>query len=1741
MKKYFVFIVLTCLLGNRALAQNGFYTTETIDFTVYHTGTGNPGHSLSFDNDHHPRIDNQVVSERLTVGTNEDWGFWSSNAYQVSYLQKNTNNNTTYAYLSDLKAGDVVTIWGEIGNDEGTLRGAFDISGGVTATPLNTTFHTYNGKTFPDSKEYRIESNGTATIKFDGNYSGIRKITITSRVSHFDYDPGYEEYDLYDDFSQNDPKKYNIVNGQPQSLNPPQYHTSYTLSTEETGITLNNQVAQYIVLSGSKNTANNRIAIDPSAGTWCFNYGLRAPKNGKWANFSICNLKEGDRVVFSYTGTAPVFSSVAGGADAPTGPYNGSKAFADQYNDGVFDAGEDVYITSGTTPVTGWQRGEGAIYMEDHEGQQGDYDLKYSRSYVITEDGHLDIAIAPDTRIVKIKIYSDHQATMIDEYDADSYTAKFDITGELQAMEHIVPGGLEVHVGSDDASQHAHVVSSAQGPVSIVNGVNGFKLPGMYLDEYGNLKFHFNLNEYIPTTGTFYKFMPLEDGKINLTFQTASMNYYTYGLNGDAVYYGDVSNYDDGNWQEQFDRPNEQTVDATCPYYLVKVWKDNNNVEHTTFTKIGDYGNGTYPPAYTINDAKAGDIYYLYGGWNGDVSQLSYTSSGRGNNNLEYFPYGTGNGGVRQSDGSILAPACGVAKLLEVVFNPKKKIYPLAKWVPNNTLAVNDDNSVPNPDTFAPEFELAELWGYNDKTPITVKMMTGNITACNPYLQKVKGTGAGHENHYRLMIDGIQYGDGDKGGTILIKIGDATVKNNPVYTLTIAYSTDPTYDGNSGTGTRGHIWDYSSKSLHGLKYEPVLLGHKNKQGELVNSQQPQPSHDIPVYTSNVAVPDDYGHYFTDYFAADISNYSSKDDVLSSNDQNLQESGSGLLYEEIHGGNSDWMFNYNLVNGGNLFDPVFTNKYAMEYDNADMILETEGTVIKAGANASVMFNEYHGDINRTVNNGVAVQKYDPDRFVGITNGSEFRIPWLRKNDRVIIYMGTGKSAFSEQATFSIKNAYDAEHNIILPTDDYVVGGSHWDGEKGDPNYRGCYHFFAQGGPTVDGKTLPADMVFKMTGGSLCKIYSIQIYRGDRIITNEVVGATANDKFLLWSRAADPNDPSDEAEIGSTYNWTLKHFGKDQKLADGTNGVNNGIVVYNEIPIKTGAGINDNGFSTSIETDPQKPTYNTFTYTHDYGQIGTFRMRGKDMEKKMKYVADYADHNVTIAYQQTQPYPYTWDFMDMTGWGNNVSNFSTENAIGIGSSFTSNKLEWFDSDPLWNASYEKSSTDLSLWGAAAGNASGYALRLSSQESPDDYPQDNIFESAQDINGNQLWANGSIIPESQGLWYHTPDQITLNSSMRVYNDGMSVGGNPIWQYNMVVPNVPAGAVVYMRIKKAQNYFVHKYKFAGSAQASDITLIPVDPTATVPTEWVASIKNNSSEKKHLTLSFVGYTLEKLAVSLDPKSIGKTGFATESRARIIDHDLTEYFTLAPVKAYQASFDDDSKPTKVILSQIRFMPAAPDLKKDNQGNVTDDGLTNNAGLGCILYHDVEANTDEAIGKSVTGGFHLFVPDMHDNKNELSNWNELVCNTSTNILRSCVPAATEATDRLAATDGTDTRYILSAKPYQNAGEGYQANDGGKAGLVGFYKVDPINGAKKTGNIAYMQLSDSQINNSKISLLFFDELFGEISNGIATGISEVNEENASNGKAEWYSLDGQKLNGVPTAKGLYIVNGKKVLVK
>ena len=49
---------------------------------------------------------------------------------------------------------------------------------------------------------------------------------------------------------------------------------------------------------------------------------------------------------------------------------------------------------------------------------------------------------------------------------------------------------------------------------------------------------------------------------------------------------------------------------------------------------------------------------------------------------------------------------------------------------------------------------------------------------------------------------------------------------------------------------------------------------------------------------------------------------------------------------------------------------------------------------------------------------------------------------------------------------------------------------------------------------------------------------------------------------------------------------------------------------------------------------------------------------------------------------------------------------------------------------------------------------------------------------------------------------------------------------------------------------------------------------------------------------------------------------------------------------------------------------------------------------------------------------------------------------------------------------------------------------------------------------------------------------VSLGGAAGIEDIAADNEDHGA--WYTLDGVKVNEKPTAKGLYIHNGKKVIV-
>ena len=89
-------------------------------------------------------------------------------------------------------------------------------------------------------------------------------------------------------------------------------------------------------------------------------------------------------------------------------------------------------------------------------------------------------------------------------------------------------------------------------------------------------------------------------------------------------------------------------------------------------------------------------------------------------------------------------------------------------------------------------------------------------------------------------------------------------------------------------------------------------------------------------------------------------------------------------------------------------------------------------------------------------------------------------------------------------------------------------------------------------------------------------------------------------------------------------------------------------------------------------------------------------------------------------------------------------------------------------------------------------------------------------------------------------------------------------------------------------------------------------------------------------------------------------------------------------------------------------------------------------------------------------------------------------------------------------------------------------GNKSNKFGFHKYT---GEYMPANKAFLALGSGS--SAPLRMVIDDE---EETTGVASmadGIDDMSD--------EWYTLDGRKLNGKPTTKGLYIVNGKKVMIK
>ncbi len=756
--------------------------------------------------------------------------------------------------------------------------------------------------------------------------------------------------------------------------------------------------------------------------------------------------------------------------------------------------------------------------------------------------------------------------------------------------------------------------------------------------------------------------------------------------------------------------------------------------------------------------------------------------------------------------------------------------------------------------------------------------------------------------------------------------------------------------------------------------------------------------------------------------------------------------------------------------------------------------TDATYFISGIEEGLKFAADAGKFgSNNPQDGNGSERYE--RFLAFGEGGKITIPSAIllqcANPRIRIKM----TRAGDKRHLTVVNGKDA---LGKPIDsDYIIGGSQWRDYPTykDNNYRGEYHFSVQSKETD----------FSITNNSedwLLLLY-VEVYDSPEVISeNTILG----DKYQLLNNGEyDNNNYGSNGEVGTYY---LHYYGMGERASLDFNTVSTtGTVTYDSDRFKSVDDFNTN-------------------YISKVGEFGTFRMRLNchtfNNSDNKSYCTDFAWRTQSVGYMQYKRYPYTWDFTDVKPYAENNMSKEQHYADGYDNQGTTNFIrnQW------------ESTTD--------GLGEHVAV---------DAGHNVLF-----CGGSQLWCGQNIFPETAGLGFQPSNyDASYNNAMTMTNEGLTIAQDirSWWLWRIIVPQVASDEVIYVRAhrlpqetidnplygnpkypdepEKVQVPFYNAGYYYGDADYKQ-AYVPFATEGNVPKMYSVVANDQSgdiiyvipgdAQKKNVTLFFSGVTIKKIAVSKDPKAVNIKGWATESRHRIIDPELTGYMTGTNLQ----TFIVNQQPTDYTVSLTRI---------DDQGVVMDavpEGSDNNA--ACIIFNkdpnyvDEGSETEEGITPNkveiLDGKFHLFVPDMHDYDGTENALKKLMLEKfPNNQLKSAVEPNTD----VSAGENGNTNYVLNYKGY------HEVTGQRVIGKECFYRVQK-NGIKSAGNQAYLPVGNSA------SILMFNLSFDDSDiNGIDEALSPVLPQ--QNGI--YYNMSGQRINGVPTSRGLYIVNGKKVIVK
>lgn len=348
----------------------------------------------------------------------------------------------------------------------------------------------------------------------------------------------------------------------------------------------------------------------------------------------------------------------------------------------------------------------------------------------------------------------------------------------------------------------------------------------------------------------------------------------------------------------------------------------------------------------------------------------------------------------------------------------------------------------------------------------------------------------------------------------------------------------------------------------------------------------------------------------------------------------------------------------------------------------------------------------------------------------------------------------------------------------------------------------------------------------------------------------------------------------------------------------------------------------------------------------------------------------------------------------------------------------------------------------------------------------------------------ANGNAVAEAQGLGFSA---VRGSGSTLVYRTGDDIQFGTVAN-TIHIPTVPTDSKVYMLIKGGSSTSIVTADGTALTGEAVASTVDVDGVKGQTNWYLYTIQGTG---KTIDVALANVNLRVVAVTNSFKTFNHLdgmmkSYATEYRDQAERYELTDLFTngVSPVTANIVSSVSDNLAT---TSEIDVAPKY---------------------TGVIL-----STTNQS---TPTEGVPLFVPDI----------NTSATNVSTNYLKGVLSGST------ITTSGTNVNYIFTPYYYKVDESGLTTTDK-KQGTLAFYRQLSNDDTKLGAHKAYLQIPQTASAKQYIFISAIED--GDTPSAIRIPLAAPDDSDS------YYTLGGQRLQGQPVQPGIYVRNGKKIMVK